>query len=116
MPRRDDADGNPPDDQDPDDDDEDNDKDDDDFPNDDGHWGSGGRARQRSSVERTSYKPGAKLPTLYPKQFYWDGEKARLRIYIQRWYDHLKTFQDYAALMFLQRCVPPNYQDIVLSH
>ena len=64
----------------------------------------------------TSCKPGAKLPTLHPKQFYWDGERARLRLYIQRWYDHLKSFQDYATLMFLQRCVPPNYQDLVLSH
>ena len=67
-------------------------------------------------IKMTSCKPGAKLPTLHPKQFYWDGERARLRLYIQRWYDHLKSFQDYAALMFLQRCVPPNYQDLVLSH
>ena len=66
MPRRDDADGNPPDDQDPDDDD-DNNGDDDDFPNDDGHQGSGSRAPQQSNIEMTSYMPGAKHPTLHPK-------------------------------------------------
>ena len=106
----------PPNDQDPHDNDDNNAGDDDDFPNGDGHRGSGSRAPQQSNVEITSCKPGAKLLTLHPKQLYWDGERARLRIYIQRWYDHLKSFQDYAALMFLQRCVPPNYQDLVLSH
>ena len=35
---------------------------------------------------------------------------------MQWWYDHLNNFEDYAALMFLQRCVPPNYKNIVLSH
>ena len=84
MPRRDDADKNPPNDQDPDDDDDDDDGDDDDTPNGDGHQMSGSRARQQSNTEMTSGKPGAKLPTLHPKQFYWDGEKAGLRIYIQR--------------------------------
>ena len=86
--------------------DNDNDGDDDDTPNGDGHWVSGSRSRQQSNTEMTSCKSGAKLPTLHPKQFYWDGERARLRLYIQRWYDHLKSFEDYAALMFLQRCIP----------
>ena len=39
----------------------------------------------------------------------------KLRPYIQRWYDYLQGFQDYAALMFLQWCVPPAYKNIVIS-
>ena len=31
------------------------------------------------------------------------------------WYDHLKGFQDYTALIFLRDCIPPNYKNIVLS-
>ena len=31
------------------------------------------------------------------------------------WYDHLQGFQDYAALIFLQQCLPPLYKNIVLS-
>ena len=38
-----------------------------------------------------------------------------LRPFIQRWYDHLGGFQGYPALMFLQRCVPPTYKNIVLN-
>ena len=60
-------------------------------------------------------KPGAKLPSLHPRQFYWNGERAKLRPLIQRWYDHLGGFQDHPALMFLQRCVPPIYKNMVLK-
>ena len=60
-------------------------------------------------------KPGAKLPSLHPRQFYWNGERAKLRPLIQRWFDHLGGFQDHPALMFLQRCVPPIYKNMVLN-
>ena len=116
MQRRENGDGNPPNDQDPDDDDDDKDSEDDNTPNVNRHKLSGNNTFQQTTTELALYKPGAKLPTLHPKQLYWDSKRARLRLYIQRWYNHLKSFEDYAALMFLQRCVPPNYQDLVLSY
>ena len=81
----------------------------------DGHPLSLRNNPQWTPSEKSSKKPRAKLPSLHPKQFYWNGERAKLRPFIQRWYDHLGGFQDYPALMFLQRCVPPAYKNIVLS-
>ena len=77
-----------------------------DNPSGDGHpflFGSGPRW---APVDNTPKKQGAKLPYLHPRQFSWNGERAKLRPYIQKWYDHLQGFQDYAALIFLQRYVP----------
>ena len=74
-----------------------------------------GSTPEWTPAEKNTKKPGAKLPSLHPRQLYWNGERAKLRPFIQRWYDHLKGFQYYAALMFLQWCVPPAYKNIVLS-
>ena len=74
-----------------------------------------GNNTQWSPTKTSSKKPGAKLPSLHPRQLYWSGERAKLRPFIQRWYDHLSGFQDYPALMFLQQCVPPNYKKTVLN-
>ena len=42
--------------------------------------------------------------------------KAKLRIYIIRWWEQLKGFKDASALMFLSRCVTPEYRELVLSY
>ena len=108
--------GGPLDGQDPDDDDEGEDYKDEDVLNVDLFPLTVNNASKSTHIEYTTNKPGAKLPSLHPKEFYWNGERPKLRPYIQRWYDHLNEFENYAALMFLQRCVPPNYKNIVLSH
>ena len=41
---------------------------------------------------------------------------AKLRVYITRWYDHLIDFEDTSAIMFLSRCVTPEFKELVLSH
>ena len=66
-------------------------------------------------MKTSSKKLGAKLPSLHPRQLHWGGERAKLRPFIQRWYNHLSGFQDYPALMFLVRCVPLNYKNTILS-
>ena len=42
--------------------------------------------------------------------------KAKLRVYIIRWYDLLKDFEDSSAIMFLSRCVTPEYKELFLSY
>ena len=42
--------------------------------------------------------------------------KAKLRVYIIRWWEQLKGFEDASALMFLSRCVTPEYRELVLSY
>ena len=57
----------------------------------------------------------AKLPSLSTKLVFWKGQRAMLRPYIQMWYDHLKGFKDYAALIFLRDCVPRDYKKLVIN-
>ena len=64
-------DGDEGDDGDDDDEDEDNE---DKVPNIDGHQFSLGNNKQWPSAETSSKKPGAKLPSLHPRQHQWDGE------------------------------------------
>ena len=68
---------------------------------------------QQTFAENSSKQPSTKLPPLHPRQCYWNGERAKLRPYIQRWYDNLEGSQDEEALMFLQQCVPPAYKYII---
>ena len=37
-------------------------------------------------------KPGAKLPPMHPRYLHLTGEQAKLRPFIQIWYDHLSWF------------------------
>ena len=60
-------------------------------------------------------RTGAKLPSLSAKQFFWKGQRAMLRPYIQMWYDHLKGFEDYATLIFLRDCVPKDYKKLFIN-
>ena len=41
----------------------------------------------RTDTGSTTSKPGAKLPSPNPKEFYWNGKRAKLRPYIQKLYD-----------------------------
>ena len=64
----------------------------------------------------TDLRPRSKLPTLHHKSLEWDGVRAKLRVYIIRWYDHLIDFEDTSAIMFLSRCVTPEFKELVLSY
>ena len=80
--------------QDPDDNDEGENIDDEesDIPNVDGHPLSVGGTPLWTHAESSTHKPGAKLPSLHQTQFAWNSERAKLKHYIQRWYDHLQGF------------------------
>lgn len=62
---------------------------------------------QQTFAENSLKQPSTKLPPLHPRQCYWNGERTKLRPYIQRWYDHLEGSHNEKALIFLQQCVPP---------
>merc|ERR1712240_549810 len=98
--------GGAPDDNDPDDNDND-------IPSGDRHSWSGSSSTQRSS---TDLRPRSKLPTLHHNSLQWDGIRAKLRVYIIRWYDHLINFEDTSAIMFLSRSVTPEFKELVMSH
>ena len=42
--------------------------------------------------------------------------KAKLRVYIIRRWEQLKGFEDSSAIMFLSRCVTPEYIELVLTY
>ena len=71
---------------------------DDDSPNGDGYSASGSNNMHRSLADQ---RPRSKLPTLHHKSLEWDGVRAKLRVYIIRWYDYLNDFEDTSAIMFL---------------
>merc|ERR1712080_188779 len=58
----------------------------------------------------------ARLPPLSPKQFYWDGECAMLRIMIRLWKKNLAGYSDQMALSFLRTCVSEKWTFIVDTH
>ena len=93
-------------------DDPNNDSDDeDDSPN-----GDGSSASDSNNTNRSFKKPRSKLPSLHHKSLEWDGVRAELRVYLIRWYDYLKDFEDTSAIMFLSRCVTPEFKELVLSY
>ena len=54
-----------------------------------------------------------KILTFHPKQALWNGERTKLRSYIQQWHTQLKGFSDKRAVAILQQCIPPPYIDII---
>ena len=87
--------------------------DDEDSPNGDGYSASGSNNTHRSLADQ---KPRSELPTLHHKSLEWDGVRAKLRLCLIRWYDYLKDFEDTSAIMFLSRCVTPEFKELVLSY
>ena len=86
---------------------------DDDTPSGNGHSVSGSSNMHHSL---TDLRPRSKLLTLHHKSLEWDGVRAKHRVYIIRWYDYLIDFEDTSAIMFLSRCVTPEFKELVLSY
>ena len=102
-----------PDGNDPDDNDDNNHNGDDDISSGDRHSLTGNSNTQTSS---TDPRPGSKSTKLHHKSLQWNGMRANLRVYITNWQEHLKDIEDTSAIMFLSRCVPSEYRELVLSH
>ena len=73
----------------------------------------------KTSIKKTKTKEGRRpsqdetILTFHPKQALWNGERTKLRSYIQQWHTQLKGFSDVKAITILQKCIPPPYIDII---
>ena len=73
----------------------------------------------KTSIKKTKTKEGRRpsqdetILTFHPKQALWNGERTKLRSYIQQWHTQLKGFSDMKAITSLQKCLPLPYIDFI---
>ena len=55
------------------------------------------------------------MPALDPKQFFWTGETALLRYWIQRWKNTLNSslYSSQESVNFLYKCIPKLWQYVL---
>ena len=53
------------------------------------------------------------LKVFHPKQAIWNGDRTKLRSYIQQWHTQFKGLSDKKAITSLHKCLPPPYTDFI---
>ena len=70
------------------------------------HKGMQTKESRRPSQDKT-------LKVFHPKQAVWNGERTKLRSYIQQWHTQFKGLWDKKAITILHKCLPPPYRDFI---
>ena len=69
-----------------------------------------------NQARNVDLRPGYKAIKFDCRTLQWNSDRSILRGYITNWQEHLKGIEDTSAIMFLSRCVPSIYRELILSH